>query len=108
MTPLTDHTPLDRAIARVATRQFGVISLTQLNDLGLTRYGVAKRVEAGRLHPLHRGVYAVGHARISRDARLMAAVLACGDGAVLSHRSAGERWNLRTGRARIDVTSPHR
>lgn len=48
----------------------------------------------GRLHLLHRGVYAVGHRLLSRDARWMAAVLACGSGAVLSHRSAGQLWRI--------------
>ncbi|MGI8920120.1 MAG: hypothetical protein ACR2HD_00370 [Solirubrobacteraceae bacterium] len=48
-----------------------------------------RRVRAGRLHPIHRGVYAVGHSRLTLRGRWMAAVLACGPGAALSHRDAG-------------------
>jgi hypothetical protein len=64
-------------------------------------------VRAGRLHRIHRGVYAVGHKRLSREGRLMAAALACGPGAVLSHATAASVWNLRpTSAAKIDVTLP--
>ncbi|MDQ4040728.1 MAG: DUF559 domain-containing protein [Actinomycetota bacterium] len=57
--------------------------------------------------PLHRGVYAVGHRAVSRDGRLLAAVLSVGPGAVLSHRSAAELWGIRrTSRERIEVTVP--
>jgi hypothetical protein len=66
-------------------------------------------VEAGALHRIHRWVYAVGHARLSVYAKAMAAVLACGPGAVLSHKSAAWLWNLgRDGRSRFDVTVPGR
>jgi hypothetical protein len=58
-----------------------------------------------RLHQLHRGVYAVGHTSVDRRGRYLAAVLACGDGAVLSHRSAAAVWEMRpTTAPRIDVT----
>ncbi len=65
------------------------------------------RLGAGRLHSLYRGVYAVGHRVLSQQARWMAAVLACGPGAVLSHRSAAALWGMRdpTSRA-IEVTTP--
>jgi len=62
--------------------------------VGLSRYGVAKRAKAGRLHRIHRGVYAVGHRGLSLDGRFMAAVLTCGTGAVISHISAAILWEL--------------
>jgi very-short-patch-repair endonuclease len=86
---------LDKNLAALATTQHGVVSLTQLRELGLTRQAVALRAKTGRLHRLHRGVYAVGHHDLSTEARWMAAVLACGPSAVLSHRAALALWNLR-------------
>lgn len=78
-------------------------------SLGVGRGSIARRMEAGRLHPLHRGVYAVGHARLSARGRLMAAVLACGDGALASHRSAGREWGFwRAASSRPDVTALRR
>lgn len=101
--------PTDQAIADLAERQHGTISLAQLNALGLSRQAVAKRVDAGRLHRIHRGVFAVGHARLTREGRWHAAVLACGPGAVLSHRDAAALWNLRpSARRRIDVSTIRR
>ncbi len=67
------------------------------------------RLRAGRLHRLHRGVYAVGHRVISREARWMAAVLFAGPGAVLSHRSAAELWGVRNpSSGAIEVTTPRK
>jgi predicted transcriptional regulator of viral defense system len=109
MTGLTDPTPIDVDIATLASRQHGVVALYQLNRLGLTKNAVGERVKAGRLHPIHRGVYAVGHRVLTREGRWMAAVLACGDGAVLSHASAAHLLGLLRGSgARIHVTSPTR
>jgi very-short-patch-repair endonuclease len=84
----------DAAIASVAARQYGVVSAQQLYFLGVTSSAIGDRVGAGRLHRIHRGVYAVGHPRVSHEGRWMAAVLACGQGAVLSHRSAAELWGM--------------
>lgn len=99
----------DRALGRLAARQHGVVALSQLRELGLSASAVRSRVAAGRLHPLHRGVYAVGHPLVTMEGRWLAAVLACGPGAVLSHRSAAALWGLRpTARATIDVTAPRR
>jgi very-short-patch-repair endonuclease len=84
----------DAVIALVAARQHGVVSLTQLRDAGIHRSGVQRRLHAGRLHRIYRGVYAVGHAGLSSEARWLAAVLACGPGAALSHRSAAELWGM--------------
>jgi predicted transcriptional regulator of viral defense system len=98
---------LDAAIAAIAARQHGVISLDQLRALGLTASAIRARVRRGSLIRLHRGVYAVGHAAIKVEGHLMAAVLACGEGAVLSHRAAAAHLDLRrSDRARIDVTVP--
>jgi hypothetical protein len=90
----TERGARDRQIAALAYRQHGVVALPQLNALGLTAAGVRRRVASGPLHPIHRGVYAVGHAVLTLEARLMAAVLACGPGALVSHRSAAEMWGL--------------
>ena len=61
----------------------------------------------GRLHALHRGVYAVGHRRLTREGAYLAAVLACAEGAVLSHRSAAHHWGLvRSEAATVDVSVP--
>jgi very-short-patch-repair endonuclease len=83
------------------------VSLAQLRAAGLSDDAVQRRVEAGRLHRMHRGVYAVGHTVLKREGRWLAAVLACGEGAVLSHRSAAAHWGLlQTEATRIDVTTP--
>lgn len=89
-----DKVARDRGIARVAARQHGLITSAQLERVGLGRRGISKRVQVGRLHRLHRGVYAVGHASVGNEGRWLAAVLAYGPGAVLSHRSAAELWEM--------------
>jgi very-short-patch-repair endonuclease len=95
-------------VAELAARQWGVLSLEQLRARGVGRGAVEKAAAVGRLHPLHRGVYAVGHVRLGREGRYLAAVLACGKRAVLSHRSAAAWWGLlQTAQAQVDVTSPH-
>jgi very-short-patch-repair endonuclease/predicted transcriptional regulator of viral defense system len=86
---------VDRLIAALAKRQHGVVSRAQLIALGLAPWDVDYRVKVGRLHVLHRGVYAVGHPSVTGHGRWMAAVLACGPGAALSHRSAAALWDLR-------------
>ena len=60
----------------MAAKQHGVLSIGQLYRAGLTPSGVARRVKAGRLHPVHRGVYAVGHAGLTRQGMWLAAVRA--------------------------------
>jgi predicted transcriptional regulator of viral defense system len=101
-------TPRDVRLARLAAARHGVVSVAQLHELGFDRDAIARRVQAGRLHRLHRGVYAVGHTVLKREGRWLAAVLACGPGAALSHRSAAALWGIRaTAAARIDVAVPH-
>ena len=97
----------DAAIARIAAKQHGVVSTAQLRAAGLLPSRVADRLAAGRIHRIHRGVYAVGHPNISNEGRWMAAVLACGEGAVLSHRSAAALWGfLPHRRGGIDQKGP--
>jgi predicted transcriptional regulator of viral defense system len=96
-------------MADLAERQYAVVALWQLEDLGLNVKVVDKRVAAGRLHRVHRGVYAVGHGLLSHKGHLMAAVLACGPGTVLSHRSAAFLHGiLDDSRNRVDVIAPNR
>jgi hypothetical protein len=94
-------------LARIAARQYGLVTSVQIARVGLGRPAVANRVKDGRLHPLYRGVYAVGHGRLSREGRWLAAVLAAGDGAVLSHLAAAVHWKIWRRRwDGIDVTVP--
>ncbi len=82
-------------MAAIAERQGGVVSFEQLRRGGLTAREIRRRVEAGRLHPVHRGVYAVGHALVSADGRRWAAALALGEGAFVSHHSAADALGMR-------------
>jgi hypothetical protein len=77
-----------QGVWELVRRQHGVIARRQLVDLGFTGKAIRHRVNCGRLHPVRRGVYAVGRVQIGREGRWMAAVLACGPDALLSHRSA--------------------
>lgn len=93
----------------LATEQHGVVAVWQLQRLGFSKQRIARWVAAGRLHRLHRGVYAVGYRRVSAKGRWMAAVLACGPDAVLSHRTAIALWDLRPRTSGpVDVTIPGR
>lgn len=90
----------------LANRQHGVITRAQLLELGLSRHAIAHRIARGRLHPLWRGVYAVGRPTVSPRGRWMAAVLSCGPEALLSHRSAASLWALIDPVEEIDVVVP--
>lgn len=81
-------------MARLAADQWGVLSLAELHECGLTQREVAVRIDQGRLHRVHRGVYAVGHPSLPLEGIFLAAVKACGDGAVLSHYAAAALWGL--------------
>jgi Transcriptional regulator, AbiEi antitoxin len=94
-------------LATLADRQHGVVSIRQLRKLGYSHRTVRRAVERGRLHRLHRGVYAVGHTNISLEGRCLAAVLASGPGALLSHYSAGWLLGLISTRpVPLHVTTP--
>ncbi|HEX2125703.1 MAG TPA: type IV toxin-antitoxin system AbiEi family antitoxin domain-containing protein [Thermoleophilaceae bacterium] len=101
---------LDSRVAVLAGRQHGVFSWAQLADLGMTPNERHTRLAARRLHQIHRGVYAVvGQKLLRAEGRWLAAVLAVGDGAALSHRSAAALWDLlpATGR-RLEVAVARR
>lgn len=88
----------------LAARQHGVITHADLTRLGFSRRAIQHRVARGRLHPMFRGVYAVGRPEPSREGRWMAAILACGEGAVLSHGSAAALWGIARERNLIEVS----
>jgi hypothetical protein len=107
-TPADGEEHADVTIARLAARQHGVVSRRQLLAVGLSGDAIWRQKTAGRLHPVHHGVYAVGHPRLMRYARYMAAVLACGDRAVATHRSAAALLGLGTASSGpVDVTVPY-
>jgi very-short-patch-repair endonuclease len=78
----------------LARAQHGVLTRSDLLGLGFSKIAIEHRVANGRLHPIARGVYAVGRPELTPRGRWMAAVLVCGDGAALSHRSAAELWEI--------------
>ena len=98
--------PTDRVIAELAERQHGVVARRQLLDVGIGSRAIDVRLGRGSLHRIHLGVYAVGHSVLERRGRWMAAVLACGPGAVLSHISAARCWGLLSGTGLPEVTRP--
>jgi very-short-patch-repair endonuclease len=81
-------------LAALASHQYGVVSRRQLVRLGYSEAAIDRMASSGRLQPVHRGAYAVGHARLSPHGRCLAAVLACGPRALLSHGSAAWLWDL--------------
>ena len=83
-----------QVVARLAEEQHGVVSGQQLVERGYSREKIARETAAGRLHRLHRDAYAVGHRAVSRHGLCLSAVLAAGEGALLSHRSAAWLWGL--------------
>src|SRR6188472_406670 len=96
-----------QALAALAHKQHGVVSIRQLRRLGYTYRSVQRGVEAGRLHRLHQGVFAVGHTNLSLQGHCLAGVLAAGSGSLLSHFSAG--WLLGLVAAKpipVHVTTP--
>jgi hypothetical protein len=103
-----DIRSLDRRMADLAARQHGVVTRPQLAAIGLGRGAIQLRLARGRLHPLYRGVYAVGHPVLTNEGGWMAAVFAGGPGTVLSHRSAAAHWGIRPADGRREVTTPGR
>jgi very-short-patch-repair endonuclease len=96
-----------RAVLRLAAEQHGVVTRAQLLELGLNSRAIEYRLQRGRLHRVHRGVYAVGRPELTRLGVLIAAVLSCGPGAALSHEQAGEVLGIRKRRGGpVEVTVP--
>jgi very-short-patch-repair endonuclease len=100
--------PTDRAVAPLAGRQDNVLSREQLIFLGVGRSAIARRLENGRWQRLHRSVYLIGPAPPTPRAKARAAIFACGEGAVISHRTAGEMWGLMPPGGDVHVTVPGR
>ncbi len=90
----TKSVPPGRVLARIATRQHGVISRPQIDATGCDAEFVNRSLQSGRLHRIHTGVFAVGHAALGVQGRWMAAVLACGEGSLLSHITAALLWGF--------------
>src|SRR4051812_3924997 len=100
---------LDRQIGRLAAFQHGVVAREQLRELGLSDKNIDYRIHVGRLVVVFRGVYGVGHARLSREGRWSSATLACGPKAVLSHADAAACWGLMPTRGTLaHVSTPLR
>ena len=105
---VTRSDDFDRRAGDLATLQHGVVARRQLLDLGFSPRMVEHRVARGWLHLLYRGVYALGHEKLSMRSRWMAAVLATGDGALLSHGSAAALWGLVRPRGPIEIVARSR
>jgi hypothetical protein len=106
---------LSRQAWALSARQHGVVARWQLLELGFAPQQIKHRVAQGRLHPVRRGVYAVGRPQLTRHGHWMAAVLSCGPQAALSHESAAALWGIQAERRRsggrggeIDVSVPAR
>jgi hypothetical protein len=110
MVAFLDQAHVDAAFSALADAQHAVFDLSQVRAHGLSSAAARKRVAIGRWHRIHRAVYSLVPAPLlTAHGRWMAAVLACGRGAVLSHHSAGSLHGIRrTSRTRIDVTISHR
>lgn len=99
----------DHAIVEIAERQYGLISLNQLRQVGMSKDTIHRRLEAGRMHQVHQRVYSLGHSLLPSEGHWLAATMACAPDAVLSHRSALELWGVLTPKRReIDITAPNR
>ena len=99
--------PADADVAEIAARQYGKVNHAQLAALGLDDEAIKYRIRVGRLHIVHRGVYAVGYERQDVRGEWMAAVLAGGDGALLSHASAARLWGIAGGRRQEGLRFHH-
>lgn len=104
---VTDHTLREERIAGIAAAQHDQLTLAQLLESGLSEGAIRGRVRTGRLFRSRRGVYSLGRPPTSPEQHRMTAVLACGEGAGLSHAAAGANLAIRASAASlIDVTSP--
>jgi very-short-patch-repair endonuclease len=95
MSPKPASASVDRSVAQAATQTAGILTTRELVKLGMSRRALSRRVAASRLFRLHHGVYStVPPSLLTSQARWLAAVKACGEGAVLSHMSAAAVWDL--------------
>jgi very-short-patch-repair endonuclease len=91
----------------LAAAQHHLLTRAQLLELGFSERAIQHRIARGRLHPVYRGVYAVGRPPVTREARWLAAVLRCGSDAVLSHTSAAVLWGIRSSESGvIEISVP--
>ena len=97
---------LQATIWALVARQHGVLARWQLLSLGMSANAIKQRISTGRLHPVWRGVYAVGRPQLSREGWWSAAVLACGPHALLSHFAAAALWRIAPAIGGIDVSVP--
>lgn len=105
----SDHSVGEPTIWALVRRQHGAVARRQLLELGLSPRRIERRIASGRLHPVWRGVYAVGRPQLGRHGRWMAAVLACGPDAALSHGSAAVLWGFGAERrSLIEISVPAR
>src|SRR3954454_7762049 len=107
MTPKRVHS----MVWALVRRQHGVVARRQLLEAGLSAEAIRHRLAKGRLHPVFRGGYAVGRPDLTREGHWMAAVLLCGEGAVLSHLDAAALWEIvrhRGGPIHISVPARRR
>jgi hypothetical protein len=105
----TETTAARSAVAwNLARRQHGVLTRRDLHALGFGESAIRHRLATGRLHHLSRGVYAVGRSELTREGRWMAAVLACGADAVLSHGSAAALWGIGPEWRLVEISVRHR
>jgi hypothetical protein len=100
---------IDAVIGRLAHRQHGVVARRQLIALGVSPRAIVVRLSRGLLVPLHRGVFAFGHRQLRIEGKWLAAVLAAGPGAVLSHRDAAALHGMRAvpDSRKVSVTTPN-
>ena len=103
MAPKTTHSAI-AALWALARRQHWVVSRKQLLELGFGADWIRHRISRGRLHPVRRGVYAVGRPAVSQFGEWMAAVLCCGDGAFPSHMRAAALWRISAVRGIFEVS----
>lgn len=105
---MSEKSELRAQIRHLADRQRGHVARWQLLELGATRSWIRDQILRGYLIPVHAGVYAVGHVPRDAQCRAVAAVLACGEGAALSHWSAAALWDIAEWPAALEVTAPRR
>ncbi|MFT3864612.1 MAG: hypothetical protein QM729_10100 [Solirubrobacterales bacterium] len=96
----------ERRLAVLAGRQYGVVGRWQLVELGFRDEAIKRALASGRLHPLHREAYMVGHRVLPKRGRWLGAVLALGPEAMLSHASAAALWGLGGDVRKVHVTAP--